>query len=281
MAVPPLVALHDAGFDVALVVTGADKRRGRRAEPTATPVKVAALERGLLVSHDLADIPGAGAELAVVVAYGRILRRPLLEVLPMVNLHFSLLPRWRGAAPVERALLAGDPTTGVCVMAVEEGLDTGGVHACAELTIRRTSTADELGAQLAAVGSTLLVDTLRSGLDAPRPQEGPASYAAKIGPEDLRLDWEQAAAVLDRVVRVGGAWTTFRGRRLKVHRARPAPEAVDGGPGTLVGDRVACGDGSLQLLEVQPEGRARSPHDQWVHGARPEPGERLGAEEPR
>ncbi|MEO6987644.1 MAG: formyltransferase family protein, partial [Aquihabitans sp.] len=100
MAVPPLVALHDAGFEIALVVTGEDKRRGRRSEPEPTPVKAAALERSIPVSHDLEDVPGVGADLGVVVAFGKILRRPLLEQLPMVNLHFSLLPRWRGAAPV-------------------------------------------------------------------------------------------------------------------------------------------------------------------------------------
>ncbi|MEZ5178877.1 MAG: formyltransferase family protein [Acidimicrobiales bacterium] len=204
MAVPPLHALCDAGFEVALVVTGADKRRGRRAEPSPTPVKLAAIERGLPVSHDLADVPGAGADLGVVVAYGRILRRELLEVLPMVNLHFSLLPRWRGAAPVERALLAGDQRTGVCVMAVEEGLDTGGVYARADLAIRRTSTAAELGGQLTELGSALLVDALRTGLGEPEPQVGEPTYAAKLGTDDLRLRWARPAAELDRLVRVGG-----------------------------------------------------------------------------
>ncbi|HEX2578546.1 MAG TPA: methionyl-tRNA formyltransferase, partial [Aquihabitans sp.] len=190
MAVPPLAALVDAGFEVALVVTGADKRRGRRARPSPTPVKLAAVERGLPVSHDLADVPGVGADLGVVVAYGRILRRSLLEQLPMVNLHFSLLPRWRGAAPVERALLAGDERTGVCVMAVEEGLDTGGVHARAELAIRRSSTAEELGRQLSELGSTLLVETLQRGLGAPQPQVGEVTYAAKLTTDDLRLRWD-------------------------------------------------------------------------------------------
>lgn len=279
MAVPPLHALCDAGFEVALVVTGADKRRGRRADPTPTPVKLAAIERGLPVSHDLADVPGAGADLGVVVAYGRILRRDLLEVLPMVNLHFSLLPRWRGAAPVERALLAGDERTGVCVMAVEEGLDTGGVHARADLAIRRTSTAEELGQQLTELGSALLVDTLRAGLGEPEPQVGEPTYAAKIGPDDLRLDWIRSASALDRVVRVGGAWTTFRGRRLKVREARAWPaDGLTGAPGSLVGDRVATGDGQLQLVVVQPEGRQPVPFAAWANGARPAEGELLGQE---
>ncbi|MBX3287026.1 MAG: methionyl-tRNA formyltransferase [Actinobacteria bacterium] len=279
MAVPPLHALCDAGFEVALVVTGADKRRGRRAEPSPTPVKLAAIERGLPVSHDLADVPGAGADLGVVVAYGRILRRELLEVLPMVNLHFSLLPRWRGAAPVERALLAGDQRTGVCVMAVEEGLDTGGVYARADLAIRRTSTAAELGGQLTELGSALLVDALRTGLGEPEPQVGEPTYAAKLGTDDLRLRWARPAAELDRLVRVGGAWTTFRGRRLKVGAARPWPADGHGGrPGELRDDRVVTGDGLLQLVEVQPEGRQPTPFASWANGARPADGELLGEE---
>lgn len=279
MAVPPLHALCDAGFEVALVVTGADKRRGRRAEPTPTPVKLAAIERGLPVSHDLADVPGVGADLGVVVAYGRILRRDLLEALPMVNLHFSLLPRWRGAAPVERAILAGDERTGVCVMAVEEGLDTGGVYARADLAIRRTSTAEELGRQLTELGSPLLVETLRNGLGEPVPQEGEPTYAAKIGPDDLRLRWERPAAELDRLVRVGGAWTTFRGRRLKVGRVRAWPDDPRRGePGELHGDRVTTGRGVLQLLEVQPEGRQPSAFGAWANGARPTEGEPLGGD---
>ncbi len=277
MAVAPLVALHDAGFDIALVVTGHDKRRGRRAEPTPTPVKLAAIERGLVVTHDLADVPAVGADLGVVVAFGKILRRPLLEQLPMVNLHFSLLPRWRGAAPVERAILAGDDRTGVCVMAVEEGLDTGGVYASIDLAIRRTSTAEELGHQLTSAGSELLVHTLRDGLGVAVPQVGETTYAAKLGPDDLRLEWERPAAELDRVVRVGGAWTTFRERRLKVHGARPWPSEVGpGSPGELHGDRVTCGVGVLQLLEVQPEGKARAAVADWANGARPAAGELLG-----
>ncbi|QXC61893.1 hypothetical protein KSP35_03420 [Aquihabitans sp. G128] len=278
MAVAPLRALHAAGYEVALVVTGADKRRGRRAEPSPTPVKLAAIELGLQVSHDLADVPAVGADLGVVVAYGRIIRRPLLEVLPMVNLHFSLLPRWRGAAPVERALLAGDERTGVCVMAVEEGLDTGGVYASVDLAIRRTSTAAELGAQLTDIGSRLLVDTLAAGLGTAVPQEGEPTYAAKLGPADLHLPWERPAVELDRVVRVGGAWTTFRGKRLKVLRSRPWPaDPAPGAPGELHADRAATGHGTLQLLDVQPEGKAATAFGDWANGARPAAGELLGA----
>lgn len=280
IAVPALQALVDAGLDVALVVTGPDKRRGRRAEPTPTPVKAAAVELGLPVGHDLAAVPSVGADLGVVVAYGQILRRPLLEELPMVNLHFSLLPRWRGAAPVERAIMAGDDRTGVCVMAVEEGLDTGGVYARAELPITRTATAVELSRQLAGIGAALLARTLREGLGAPEPQLGEPVYAHKIGPDDLELHWDRPAEDLDRIVRVGGAWTTRDGVRLKVHRARPWPrEQGAGGAGALHGDRVTTGAGTLQLVEVQPEGKARVAFPAWANGARPVDGERLGSSE--
>lgn len=278
MAVPPLEALVAAGFEVVLVVTREDKRRGRGGQASPSPVKLAALAHGIPVSHDPDDAAAAGAELGVVVAYGRILRRPLLEALPMVNLHFSLLPRWRGAAPVERALLAGDDRTGVCVMAVEEGLDTGGVYACAELAIRRTSTAQELRQQLTTAGARLLVEVLEGGIGEPVPQVGEVTYASKLTPADLELDWTRPAAELDRIVRVGGAWTTFRGRRLKVAAAHPVDVEAGAAPGELVELVVATGEGGLQLRRVQPEGKGVIDAGAWRNGARPEAGERLGGE---
>jgi methionyl-tRNA formyltransferase len=279
MAVPPLRALHAAGFEIALVVTGPPKRRGRGGTTTPTPVGLEALALGLPVSHEVTDATTVGADLGVVVAFGQIIRRPVLEALPMVNLHFSLLPRWRGAAPVERAILAGDERTGVCVMAVEEGLDTGGVYARSELAIRQSNTAGELAEQLTAAGSTLLVETLQAGLGAPEPQVGEVTYAHKLTTEDRRLDWSRPAEHLHRVVRVGGAWTTFRGRRLKVLDA-----VIDGGddtadasaPGALDGNRIATGAGALRLVTVQPEGRGPIAAHDWLNGARPVPGERLG-----
>ena len=240
-------------------------------------MKAAALAHGLRVTHDLADIAQVEADLGVVVAYGQILRRPLLERLPMVNLHFSLLPRWRGAAPVERAILAGDSKTGVCVMAVEETLDTGAVYARVELAIRRTSTAAELSGQLSAIGAELLASTLKAGLGTPEPQVGEVTYAAKIGPDDLHLDWKLPAVELERVVRVGGAFTSRAGHRLKVHAARAWPTDEAAGPaGTLIGDRVSTSQGTLQLIDVQPEGRSRVSFADWARGARPGPDEVLG-----
>ena len=279
MAVAPLEALVSAGFEVVLVVSGPDKRRGRRGPATPTPVKAAALRLSLPVTDDLDDIARTDAELGVVVAYGKILRRPVLEAVALINLHFSLLPRWRGAAPVERALLAGDDRTGVCVMVVEEGLDTGGVYAATELPIDPTSTAHGLGTQLAEAASALLVTTLEAGLGEPAPQVGEPTYAAKITPDDLRLDWDRPAVELDRIVRVGGAWTSFRSRRFKAVAARPWPtEAGSGTPGQLHDDRVTCGEGTLELVSVQPEGKAPMAFSAWANGAHPEPGAVLGAE---
>ena len=148
--------------------------------------------------------------------------------LAMVNLHFSLLPRWRGAAPVERAILAGDPETGVDVMAVEEGLDTGGIYAEARVQIDDDITLAELRGLLVERGTRLLLDLLRDGIGEPRPQVGEPTYAAKIEPHEHELDWLQPAMQLARVVRLGEAWTTFRGRRLKVHRAHAVERIVAG-----------------------------------------------------
>jgi methionyl-tRNA formyltransferase len=280
VAVPPLRALVDAGHDVAMVVSQPDRRRGRGGALLPSPVKAAALELGLAVTHRVDDLLSVGAELGVVVAFGKLIRPHVLAVLPMVNLHFSLLPRWRGAAPVERAILAGDERTGVCVMGLEEGLDTGPLYACREVPIGPDQTADEVRAELAGLGTELLLDLLDKGLPEPTPQQGEPTYAAKLEPAERQLDWSRPAAELHRVVRVGEAWTTFRGRRLKVLKARRAegearralaPGEVD--PDNLL---VGTGEGALELVEVQPEGRASQPASAWRNGARLTPGERLG-----
>jgi methionyl-tRNA formyltransferase len=264
MAVAPLRALVEAGHDVVLVVTRTDKRRGRGGAIAPSPVKVAASELGLTVSHSVDDVLDAvregGAELGVVVAFGQIIKPHVLEVLPMVNLHFSLLPRWRGAAPVERALLAGDEVTGVCVMALEEGLDTGGVHARREVAIGPETTAAELRAELVDVGTQLLVDTLARPIDEwidPEPQTGEVTYAAKFAPADFEIDWSAPAPDIHRLIRVGGAWTTFRGKRLKINEARFV-------------------DGRVVPTVVQPEGKAAMAFEAWRNGARPSPDELFG-----
>jgi methionyl-tRNA formyltransferase len=281
-AVPPLRALVAAGHDVALVVTRPDRRRGRRGAPAPSPVKAAALELGLTVTDDLAEATGVGAELGVVVAYGRIIPVAVLDRLPMVNLHFSLLPRWRGAAPVERALLEGDAETGVCLMAVEAGLDTGGVYAVESTGIDPDETVEELRARLVEIGCRMLVEYLvdgRSGLPVPRDQAGNPTYADKLLSHEFELDWTRPAAHLRRVIRLGRAWTTFRGRRIRILAARQSER--DGrplAPGELAGADVGAGEGSaLELRTVQPEGRRPMEASSWLHGVRPGPGDRLGS----
>ncbi|HWC11349.1 MAG TPA: methionyl-tRNA formyltransferase [Acidimicrobiales bacterium] len=277
MAVVPLRALVADGHEVLLVVSQPDRRRGRGGRLVPSPVKAAATELGIPVTEQVDDVIDAGAELGVVVAYGRLIRPHVLAALPMVNMHFSLLPRWRGAAPVERAILAGDETTGVCIMALDEGLDTGPVYACQEVPIGPDDTADDLRAALTERGTALLLGLLREGLGEPRPQEGAPTYASKLEPVEHHLDWSRPALELHRVARLGHAWTTFRGNRLKVLRAAVAdvdtvPPAGVLDPATLV---VGTGAGGLELLEVQPEGRPPQPAAAWRNGARLEPGEQL------
>ena len=163
-AVPPLRALCDAGYEIALVVSRPDTRRGRGVSFQPSPVKAAALDLGLDVSDDLEDLAGVTADLGVVVAYGEIIPPTALEQVSMVNLHFSLLPRWRGAAPVERAILAGDEVTGVCLMALSEGLDTGAVYRRAETPIDPEEECGALRARLVTLGTEVLIDALARGL---------------------------------------------------------------------------------------------------------------------
>jgi methionyl-tRNA formyltransferase len=289
-AVPALHALHAAGHEIPLVVTQPDRRRGRGSEPSASPVKEAAEALGLTVltpersSEVVDDVAKSGADLGVVVAFGQLLPEPLLEAVPhgFVNVHFSLLPRWRGAAPVERAMLAGDPETGVCIMALEKGLDTGPIYSVAVCPIAGHETAGELRARLAGLGTELLVTTLPAiPTTNPHPQVGEPTYADKLTVEEFELDWEQSAIDLARVVRSGnprpGAWTMDHGSRLKIWRARPLSASVDEPPGTVFGHtRVATGEGALELVEVQPEGRRVMAANAWLAGRRA-PTKLLGA----
>ena len=273
---PPLEALVSAGHDVAVVVTQPDRRRGRGGATMPSPVKAAAEAHGIPVTDRVDDILDADVELGVVVAFGRLIKPHVLERVPMVNLHFSLLPRWRGAAPVERAILAGDRETGVCLMQLEEGLDTGPVYAVERVTIGYDDTADGVRARLVTVGTRLLVEALRDGLGEPVPQDGEPTYAAKLEPEEFRLDWFRPAEDLQRLVRLGRAWTTFRGKRLRVLWSRLVPAAA-GGPGEIENLVVAAGDGGgLELVEVQPEGKGPQAAAAWANGARLLPGECLG-----
>ncbi len=285
-AVPALEALHAAEHDIALVVTQPDTRRGRGSDESPSPVREAAEALGIPVltpqkSHEVVDdVAASGAEVGVVVAFGQLLPPALLEAVPhgFVNVHFSLLPRWRGAAPVERAVLAGDRETGVCIMALEAGLDTGPVYARERTPIGSSETAGELRTRLVGIGTDLLVDTLpRVPTAIPEPQSGAPTYADKLTVEEFELDWEQSAEDLARVVRAGnprpGAWTTDHGGRLKVWRVRALSACIDAEPGTVFGHtRVATGEGALELVEVQPEGRRAMDANAWLAGRRaPDP----------
>ncbi len=272
---PTLRAIHAAGFEVPIVVTRPDRRRGRGGSLSPSPVKAAALELGLSVTDDLSALAEIEVDLAVVVAYGRIIPTAILERIPMVNLHFSLLPRWRGAAPVERAILAGDHRTGVCLMQVAEGLDTGDIHEVAAVDISEDDTLESLRMRLVEIGTSMVIRSLREGLSEPNPQVGEPMHAAKIDPSELRLDWQQPAVQIARVVRLGGAWTTFRGRRMKILRARVG-DRDDLAPGVIDGTVVGTSAGSIELVELQPEGRSRVAAEDWRNGARPAQGEQVG-----
>lgn len=267
-AVTVLDALVAAGHPVPLVVSRADTRRGRGSGVSPSPVKARALELGLSVTDDvesLASAPLPADVVGVVVAYGRIIPARLLALMPMLNVHFSLLPRWRGAAPVERALLAGDATTGVCVMGMEEGLDTGPVYARSETGIGARETARELTARLAHMGAGLMCSVLAGPLDDPVPQSGESSYARKITADDLVIDWGAGAVQVDRQVRALAPHTFVLGRRIRVIEAEP----LDGtrAPGELSADGVVgTSDGCVRLLVVQPEGRQPMGASDWLRG---------------
>lgn len=268
VAVPVLQAVLDAGTVVPIVITGPDRRRGRGSAVSFTPVKQLAVEHGLAVASDVDAILDHDVDLGVVVAFGQIIRVDLLERLPFINIHFSQLPRWRGAAPVERAILAGDRTIGVSVMQVAEGLDEGDIWAETIVPIDEAETAVELRQRLAHIGADLLVKTLKAGFTERRPQAGEPVYASKISAEDRRLDWSMPSEQLARIVRIGGAWTIFRGRRFNVHEVEAADGSLD--PGLIENDRVGTGSAALRLLSVQPEGRSRMRGSDWCNGARPD-----------
>jgi methionyl-tRNA formyltransferase len=279
-AVTPLRALVAAGHDVALVLTQPDRRRSRGGHDDPSAVKRAASDLGLPVAtpararEAIGDVAASGAQLGVAVAFGQLLPPPFLSALPhgFVNLHYSLLPRWRGAAPVERAILAGDLETGVCLMRIDEGLDTGGIYASVSTAIGSKEAAGELHARLTELGTQLLLEHLPRALEAePVPQVGEPTYAEKLTVEEFRIDGSRPAAELERVVRAGnprpGAWMIVDGKRVKVWRARPEPG--EGRPGTIRSSGgLATASGILRLDEVQPEGKPHMSGDAWMAGVR-------------
>ena len=308
-AVPTLGRCLEDGHEIAAVWTQPDRPAGRGGRLHAPPVKQFALERGLTVHQPekirtdeaRALFASHAADAAVVVAYGRILPPHFLNAprRGCVNVHFSLLPKYRGAAPVNWAVVRGETETGVTTMRIDEGLDTGAIYLQRATTIGEEETAPELLARLAEVGAELLGETL-ARLDEiePRPQRnGDATHAPILKREDGLIDWRLSAEEIARRVRGfqpwPGAFTHFRGQRLAVWRARPlgrgeagAPDenesrAGEAAPGEIVaaqGDElvVACGSGALRLVEVQAEGKRRMTARDFVNGTRPRAGERLG-----
>lgn len=279
LAVRPLACLLDAGHEVVLVVSKADTKRGRGGAIGPSPVKAFALEHQLEVTDDLAALAEADVDLCVVVAYGQIIPTELLEAIPMVNLHFSLLPRWRGAAPVERAILEGDEVTGVCVMAVEPELDSGGIYARATTDVGTKSLA-ALRGELVEMGTALLLDVVADlPLRVPVPQQGEITYAHKIQPAENVLDFTAPAELLRRKIALGRAHCYVGPNRLRILHA----SVTDGGgavPGELDGTVAATGSGGLDLEVVQPEGKRPQSAADWLRGLRVTGPVRLSAQAP-
>jgi methionyl-tRNA formyltransferase len=297
-AIPSLEALLAAGHDVAAVVTQPDREKGRGRELSPPPLKPVAAVRGLKVlqprrvrePESVAALEALAPEVQVVVAYGQILPRRVIDIAPRgtVNVHASLLPRYRGAAPVQWAIVNGEAETGVTTMLIDEGLDTGPLLLAEATPIGAEETAEALESRLAALGGELLVRTLKGleeGAIVPRPQDpARASLAPLIKKEDGLMDWRLPAPALARRVLGFHAWpgahTCLRGRGLRVLRAQV--DAGSGTPGTLLragrdGLVVACGDGTaLRLVEVQPESGHAMPAAAFAAGARLTPGERFG-----
>ncbi len=275
-AVPSLRALADAGHELVCVYSQPPRPAGRGQQVQKSPVHRFAEERSIPVrtpkslrnAEAQAEFAELKADAAVVAAYGLILPQPILDAprLGCLNVHGSLLPRWRGAAPIQRSILAGDSETGITIMQMDIGLDTGAMLLKDAVPITAETTASSLHDALADMGARLIVQAL-DGIAAgrltaePQPGEG-VTYAAKLTREDGRLDWTRDAATVERQVRAltpwPGCWFDIRGERIKVLKAEPAPDTPEAAPGTLLDDRltIACADGAVRLTLVQRPGKA-------------------------
>jgi len=284
-AVPTLSALAAAGHDIAAVYTRAAKPAGRGMEMQPTPVERAARQLNLPVRTPKslreeaaqAEFRGLNADAVAVVAYGLILPKPILDApkLGCFNVHASLLPRWRGAAPISRAIMAGDAESGITIMKMDEGLDTGAVAMIERVAIGADMIAGELHDLLSRLGADLMVRALaaleRSSLTlTPQPQHG-VSHAAKIGNEETRIDWGKPWQQVHNRIRglspFPGAWCELNGVRVKALRSTKGDGA--GVPGTVLDDRftVACGGGAVRLLQVQRAGRQPMRAEDFLRGA--------------
>jgi methionyl-tRNA formyltransferase len=297
-AVPTLEKLVDAGFRVPLVITQPDRPKGRGLELVSSPVKQTAEKRGLPIyqpekikqNQELrAKLEAVHPKAIIVVGYGRIIPRWMLQLPEYgnINLHASLLPKYRGAAPIQWAIASGETVTGVTTMRIDEGLDTGDILLQKETTITPEETAETLSPKLAVVGADLIVETLR-GLQAGtlRPQQQNdelATLAPILKKEDGRIDFRRSAQEIYNRLRGfqpwPGAFTSFRGRGLNITAIKPASEQVPQGELLVKNGQlfVGCGDGSaIELLEVQLDGKKRISAGDFVHGYRSQTGERLG-----
>jgi methionyl-tRNA formyltransferase len=288
-SVPALQALVEAGHEVACAYTQPPRPAGRGQKERPSAVQAQAKALGIPVRHPRtlrtpeaqAEFAALGVEVAVVVAYGLILPQAVLDAPARgcLNIHASLLPRWRGAAPIHRAVMAGDAETGVCIMRMEAGLDTGPVLLREALPIGPTDTTGDLHDRLSSLGARLVVEALER-LDAlvPEPQpEAGVTYAMKIDKAEARIDWSWTAEAVDRLIRglspFPGAWTEAGGERLKLLRSRLAPGR--GSPGEVLGRlTVACGVGALEVLEIQRAGGRALLVAEALQGW--DPGDRLG-----
>lgn len=295
-AVPSLQALIDAGHDVCAVYTQPDKPQGRKQILTAPPVKTLALEYDIPVfqpntlknEDEQARLRELAPEVIIVVAYGKLLPKAVLDIPPhgCINVHGSLLPRWRGAAPIQWAVIAGDEMAGVTTMQMAEGLDTGDMLLTYETKVGEKETAGELFDRLAQSGAELLTQTLVK-LDeiTPRPQDDAQScYAHMLDKQMAVIDWSKSAHEIDCLIRGLNPWpialTTLSGERLKVFAAEKA--AGNGEPGTVLeadpkkGLTVACGEGALKLIEIQLVGGKRMKATDFLRGHSLEVGVKLG-----
>ena len=272
IAVVPLQALIAEGFVIELVVTGIDKRRGRGSQTTANPVKTAAVELGIPVSHDINDVLQLDSDglLGVVVAFGNIISQKILQHAPMINIHYSALPRWRGAAPVERAILSGDATTAVCIIQVAEQLDAGDVLASSPCVIQEDDSVETLRNRLGQLALPLLIDICSNGVREQISQSGEVVVARKISAQDLAIHWSSDAEQILRQIRVGNAFTFFDGKRFKIHEATQSSVSLPIGTIAVCDGNVLVGSqkGSVQLTTVQPEGKPRVLAKDWARGAR-------------
>jgi len=295
-AVPTLERTVQAGHEVVAVLTQPDRPRGRGQQPAPPPVKEAALRLGLPVYQPervrrpeaVEQLRSFGADAMVVVGYGQIIPQVVIDLAPLgiINVHASLLPKYRGAGPIQWAIVNGETRTGVTTMRINAGLDTGDMLLKTETEIGPEETAVELGSRLAVMGADLLVETLAglaAGTIVPEPQDdSQATLAPLLKKEDGRIDWSAPAAAIHNRVRGlqpwPGGFTTFRGQTLSVLRTRVAG-AGQGAPGRIVSLRpllVTSGDGTLEIAEVQMEGRKRMAAADFVNGQRVRLDEVLG-----